>query len=476
MNKRKVMVVVTVLVLIAALLSVVPVFAQTKCSKETPCPIEVWVIFADHRYDWAVDAANRFNELYPQYKVTMVQQKNYDEVIKNYVLAKEQNKVPAIAQIYDIGTQFSVDSGYFKFADDIIAGRKDVLGQPVNFDDILDVIRNYYTVNGKWASVAWNTSSTIMYNNMDIMKKVGVTEPPKTWGDLKALCQKLQPMIDSKELDGCATWSIDDWYTEQWMAQQNEFLVNNENGRKERATEVLATGEGMVNITKFYQELYAKKWYVYTGIRKDTEAAQIFGTQKVAVYMTSSAGARGILAVAKDKGVNVVTSPQIYNEGKGYTGNILGGATMWVSNGLDKEVEDGAMAFLLWFSNTENAASWHTASGYVPIRKSAFELLQNLKPGNNLLWNLKEKKREDIPGTNWFQDNPNFATASNQLSNSKVTNATRGALLGTFVETRPILEKAIEEAMLSGNDPLPILQKAKDDADKILKDYNELHS
>src|SRR5262249_8505810 len=151
-----------------------------------------------------------------------------------------------------------------------------------------------------------------------------------------------------------------------------------------------------------------------------------------AIYLNSSAGARGIMAAAAEQKVNIVTSPFVYNEAKGYTGNILGGATMWVSDGLDKEVEDGAMAFLLWWSNTENAASWHTASGYVPIRNSSLDLLKNLKPGNNILWNIKDKKREDIPVANWFEANPAFATATNQLNASKDTPATRGALLGTF--------------------------------------------
>ena len=161
-------------------LSVVPAAAQDKCTKETPCQIDIWIIFSDHRYDWAVDAGNRFMEKHPEFKINFVQQKSYDESIKNYVLAKEQNQVPTIVQTYEIGTQFSLDSGYFKFADDIIAGRKDVLGEPVNFDDILPVIRNYYTVNGKWASVPWNTSTAITYSNMDILSKVGITEPPKT--------------------------------------------------------------------------------------------------------------------------------------------------------------------------------------------------------------------------------------------------------------------------------------------------------
>lgn len=473
---RKLLVLVVALMMSATILTVAPVAAQAaKCTKETPCQIDIWIIFADHRYDWAVDAGNRFMEVHPEYKINFVQQKSYDESIKNYVLAKEQNQVPTIVQTYEIGTQFSLDSGYFKFADDIIAGRKDVLGVPVNFEDIIPVIRNYYTINDKWASVPWNTSTAITYSNMDILNKVGITEPPKTWGEMKADCAKLQPLVDSKEIDGCATWELDDWYYEQWMAQQNELLTNNDNGRSARATEVRVDSEGSLNIVKFYQDMYANKYYVYTGLGKNG-SSQVFSTGKAAFFFNSSAGARGIMAAAAEQKMNIVTSPLVYNEEKGYTGNILGGATMWVSAGLDTEVEDGAMAFLLYFSNTENSASWHTASGYVAIRQSSLELLQNLKPGNNILWNIKDKKREDIPGTNWFKDNPAFETATNQLNASKDTPATRGALLGTFVETRPIINQAIEEMMLKGGDPAPYMANVKTQLDQMLQEYNDLHS
>ena len=53
------------------------------------------------------------------------------------------------------------------------------------------------------------------------------------------------------------------------------------------------------------------------------------------------------------------------------------------------------MAFLLFFSNTENSASWHQVSGYVP--------------GAQQLGGACWKKQ------GWYAENPNFLTASIQL-------------------------------------------------------------
>jgi sn-glycerol 3-phosphate transport system substrate-binding protein len=128
---------------------------------------------------------------------------------------------------------------------------------------------------------------------------------------------------------------------------------------------------------------------------------------------------------------------------------------MWLLDGLDPAVEEGALAFLLYFTNTENAASWHQTTGYLPIRLSAVELLES---------------------EGWFEENPNFYTASDQINNSTVTPATQGALLGTYVETRDIVTQAIEDLMLAGGDPAERMAQASADANALLADYNALYA
>jgi sn-glycerol 3-phosphate transport system substrate-binding protein len=109
---------------------------------------------------------------------------------------------------------------------------------------------------------------------------------------------------------------------------------------------------------------------------------------------------------------------------------------------------------LLWFTNTENIAEWHKVTGYLPLRNSSVELLE--KEG-------------------WFQKNPNFLTAVEQIRETTVTPATRGALLGTFPQTRNIVTRVMEELMLQGGDPVAAMKAAKAEADKLLKEYNALY-
>jgi sn-glycerol 3-phosphate transport system substrate-binding protein len=172
------------------------------------------------------------------------------------------------------------------------------------------------------------------------------------------------------------------------------------------------------------------------------------------MILTSSANAGSIMASAAENDVEVITSPMIYDKDYGSVGNLIGGATMWISDGLSPQVEEGAMAFLLYFSNTKNSALWHQASGYIPIRYSSIDLLNT---------------------EGWYAENPNFYVASIQINSTVVTPATQGAVFGTFVETRDLVTQAIEDAMLKGGDVAEILAEAETEANIALKAYNSAY-
>jgi sn-glycerol 3-phosphate transport system substrate-binding protein len=222
--------------------------------------------------------------------------------------------------------------------------------------------------------------------------------------------------------------------------------------------------------------MYNEGYYVYSGVQRDWPGTvQAFSTQSVPFIMTSSASARGIVESAAENGFTVETSNMVYDAEVGWTGNIIGGATMWITDGLEPEVEEGALAFLLYFSNTENAASWHITSGYIPLRDSSIELLEDIPEDNNLDWDFENNTRTAAPAGNWFEQNPNFRTASEQLGNSEITTATRGAIFGTFVETRNIITQAIEDAMLLDGNVEEIMTAAEEEANILLEEYNLLY-
>ncbi|MCJ2542838.1 extracellular solute-binding protein [Thermostichus vulcanus] len=421
---------------------------------QSPTDVKVWIAFTDNRLDWAREKAAEFNEQFPQYNVTVEGYGNYEEIQQATDLAIQQNAAPAVVQWFEVGTQRARDFGYFKSIADALGDRTEVNGIPVDFDDFIEPVVSYYTLDGKFTSMPWNSSSPILYSNTAILEKAGIDTPPATWQEVEAACEKIMALPDAPQ--GCITWPNHGWFYEQWMAQQDAVLANNGNGREGRATELFLDSEPSIAIASWWQSMEDQGYYVYSGRQRDWAATeQAIQTGTVAMAITSSADAANITNAAKENNIDIVTTRMPYNAETGWTGNLIGGASLWLVKDLPKEVEEGALSFMLWLNNTENAAEWHQVTGYLPIRESSVKLLES---------------------QGWFEENPNFYTASDQINNSTVTTATRGALLGPFPQIRDVITQTMEDLMLKGGDPAQAMAQANQQANQLLAEYNSLYN
>lgn len=439
------------LAVVMALMALTPVMAQDKIE------IPVWVAFTDNRLDWARERAVEFNELYPQYNVTVEGYASYEELFQAAALAFEQGTQPAIVQYFEAATQDARDANFngvphFKSIAEAFGDRAEVNGLPVNFDDFVDLVRAYYTLDGSYTSFPWNTSSAIMFTNENLLAAAGIETVPATWAEIEAACEAIMALEDAPE--HCITWPNHGWFFEQAVAQEGADLVNNGNGREARATETLVNNEAAVNFVTWWKDLQDKGYYIYTGVQRDwTGTYNAFVAQDVAFLIYSSSDTTLLTNDARAAGFEALASFFPYNQDAEYFGNLIGGASLWLANGLSTEVEDGALTFLLHFTNTENAASWHQLTGYVPVTKSAIELLE---------------------GEGWFEENPNSAVAGEQLAASVPSSATAGAIVGSFPKIRDIVTTAIEEVLVNGRDVTEALTAAKELADEELSFYNAL--
>jgi sn-glycerol 3-phosphate transport system substrate-binding protein len=438
------------MVILAAL--AVPAFAQ-----EEPIEIPVWIAFTDYRLDWARERAAEFNEAFPQYNVTVEGYANYEDILTAANLAFEQGTQPAIVQFFEAGTQDARDANFegtpfFKPIEEAIAGREEINGLPVVLDDYVAPVVSYYSLDGQFTSMPWNTSSAIMFVNQTMLDAAGVEAIPTTWEEIEAACAAIMALEDAPA--NCITWPNHGWFFEQSVAQQGADLVNNGNGREARATETFVASDAAINYVQWWKDLQDAGYYIYTGVQLDwTGTYNAFIAQDVAMLIYSSSDTTALTNDGAEAGFEVVAAPMPYNQETGYTGNLIGGASLWLANGLAPEVEDGALTFLLDFTNTENAADWHKVTGYIPITNSAIELLEE---------------------EGWFEENPNSRVASEQLANSEQTSATAGALVGAFPGIRNAVTTAIEDILVNGTDVTEALTAAQDEANTLLEEYNLL--
>jgi sn-glycerol 3-phosphate transport system substrate-binding protein len=423
---------------------------------QEPVQVDVWVAFDDYRLDWSNEVAAAFNEMFPQYNVVVTGGHSYEEMFAQVAVAAEQGELPAVVHFFEAGTQDARDSGLFKPVADAIGDRTEINGLEINLDDIIGPVRAYYTLDDKFTSFPWNTSSAIWFSNMTILEKAGVTTPPATWAEVEAVCEKVMALDDAPEF--CFSWPNHGWFFEQWLAQQNALFVNNGNGRDERATEVAFNSDAGVAILAWLDDMINKGYLYYSGAQGGdswTTVDQAYQTQQIAMAAYSSSDTTLYTNMGLDNGFVTVASFLPYNQEVGWTGNLIGGGTLWLTDGLDPAVEEGALTFLVYFSNPENAASWHQLTGYIAIRNSANEMLE---------------------ADGWFEQYPNQTVAAQQLADSEVTPATSGALVGGFPAIRNLVTAAIDRVLLTDDDPATVLAEAAEEANVIIEEYNLLNA
>ncbi len=420
-----------------------------------PILIEFWTGFTDYRQEYAAEKAAEFNALHPEYNVVATGIGSYNEVFEAAVLAVDSGSPPELIHFFEAATRQALDAvdaagnPIFKSVSEAIAGRTEILGVPVVLDSVISAARNYYTVDGSFYSMPWNTSTTVMFNNMDILNAAGITEPPATWDDVTAACEAIAALPDAP--NGCITWPNHSWFVEQALGQQGELLANADNGRTDRATEVFLESDGMIDYLSWWKDLSDAGYYTYTGVVRDwggTSNAYLAGEVAMLVYSSSD-------TTFFDEETTFTNQASFMpsNGDVDYIGNLIGGATIWMLAGQDQAQEDGALAFMNFFSNPENAAEWHQLPGYEPITSDSQDVLA---------------------AEGWYDTSPNSKVSADQLAAAQNTPASLGALIGDFVSIRDIITAAIEDILVNDLDVATRMAQANIEANKTLAEYEAL--
>ena len=436
--------------------------SDSEATADDPVTVQMWIAFSDDsRLGFTQGKAAEFNANHPEYVVEVTSFDSYNTVFEQAQLAIDDGNPPEIIHFFEAATQEALDAvdgdgdSIFKSVTEALDGRTEVAGEPVVITDVVSAATKYYTIDDSLYSMPWNTSSTTMFSNMDILNAAGITEPPATWAEVETACTAIMALPDAPS-EGCITWPNHGWFFEQSLGQAGTDLANNDNGRSDRATEVYLDSDAAIEYVQWWSDLEDAGQYVYTGTQRDWGGTSTaFSAQNVAMLVYSSSDTRVITASGVENGFDVKSSFMPYNQDRDYSGNLIGGATLWMANGLTTAEEDGALAFMNFFSNPENAAAWHQETGYIPITNAAVALLE---------------------AEGWFSESPNSAVASAQLDAAADTPASTGALLGNFVAIRDVITGAIEDILVNNADVDTRMKSATADAQSLLDDYNELYS
>jgi sn-glycerol 3-phosphate transport system substrate-binding protein len=398
------------------------------------------------------DLARRFNASQSEVKVKLAFQGTSDENMAKVLASLQAGQPPTIAYLDEIQAQRLIDSGGFRPVQDFIDQEK------YDLSDFDPKTIQFYTVNGKLWAMPISLAVPLLYYNKLPFREVGLDpdKPPKDLDELKEVSQKFVKRDSHGNLTrtGMAL-DINPWYLEVVMAEHGDLYVNNENGRKGRATEVEWDGPTGQAFFQWWHDMVKDGLAINVG-RNPTGADALLpvGTGQVVMTRASSSGLRSVVDVLEgglaqtEVELGIAPLPGIPG-GTGYS--AVYSRALWFAKDRPEAEQEAGWKFVKWLMEPEQQAEWFAGSGYLPTRNSSYDL----------------PAAQDI-----MAKYPGFRVAKDLFLSSPVTPATLGPLLGPFNEVREAMLQGLEETVVRDKDPVTAINDAAKEANEIIEDYN----
>jgi sn-glycerol 3-phosphate transport system substrate-binding protein len=422
-------------------------------------PFVIDVVLSEYPFPGFLDPvrkrAEEFELAHPEYRVN-IQGCYYEDIPAEISRLALAGTPPTIASYYSGASQQAIDTitadgrPLFTSVARQIAGRTEILGEPVILDDLIAACLGFYTIGGEIAAVPLTLSTMLLYTNTTILRAAGVTDVPRTWAELTSACAAVAGLDGGPEFP--VTWPDDGKLFQQAVAQQGGVFIDNDNGRTDRATTVDLTTDEIMSYVDWWRNLNEQGWFLYTGEFEDwLGSIKAFTEQRVAFRFGSSFEIAFMTNVGKTGGFDVTASNLPHNEAVEPTGNWIGGDALWLTDGLDPALRDGALAFIQYLNSPRNGAEWHKGNGSTPATYGAIAVLEE---------------------EGWFDEQPLHRVANNQLERIGDTPGSNGPVFPGSHGIQTAIMAAMEDVLLHGAEPLARFTRATAEAQKALDAYN----
>ncbi len=407
-----------ILTTIGFILTMVPLSALGE-----PVTIDWWFAHGGRLGEKVQSIVADFNASQSQYKVVATYKGNYHDTMTAGIAAFRSKNPPHILQVFEVGTaSMMAAKGAIKPVYDVMAAS----GLPWSPNVYLPTVTGYYTTpDGKMLSLPFNSSTPVLYYNVEAFEKAGLDpdKPPKTWEEVEAYARKL---VAAGYPGGFSTAWISWIHLENFSAWHNTPFGTKANGFDGLDTEFVFNGPLQVKHVQKLADWQKENIFVYGGRRNKGNAK--FAAGEVAMYTESSAGYAGFKKTCQFP-FRTAMLPH-WSDAKGAPQNtIIGGASLWVMQGHSDAEYKGVAAFFNYLSKPEVQADWHQFTGYLPITMAAYELTRQ---------------------QGFYAQNPDMETALKQMTLNNPTKNSRGLRFGNFVQMRAIMYDTLE-AIFAGN-------------------------
>jgi sn-glycerol 3-phosphate transport system substrate-binding protein len=374
--------------------------------------------------------AKEFTQLHPHITVKPVYTGSYADTTVKAQAGVQSKNPPDVAVLLSTELYSLLDMDAILPLDDFIAKESgDYLS------DFYPAFMANSQTEGHTYSIPFQRSTIVLYYNKELFKAAGLDpeKAPQTWEEMRDYAKKLTK-------DG--TWGLEipvsgfAYWMFQTFALQNGDNLMSPDGKK-----VMFDTPENVEALQFWSDLAMKDKVMPQGVTEWGTVPSDFIEGKTAMMYHTTGNLSNVKNNAKfDFGVSFLPQNKSY-------GSPTGGGNFYIFKGINEKKQEAAWEFIKFMTETERAAQWSIDTGYVAVKKSAYETER-----------MKSYAADFSPAL-VARDQLEYAAAElSTHNNGKVSKALSDQL----------------QAVLTGTaQPAEALKKAQEEADKALAPFNK---
>lgn len=415
-----------------------------------PVEIHWWHAMRGARGEVVDNIVKVFNDSQKDFKVVATYKGAYDEVVNAGIAAVRAKKHPHILQSFEVGTQTMMLSGAIYPVYQLMKDK----GYNIDWSSYLQPVLSYYMdADGNLMSMPFNSSTPVMYYNVDLFKKAGIPmlskTDPVTWDEMGEITAKL---IKSGVPGGMVTaWQS--WtQVENYSAIHNLEFASKSNGYEGLDCELKINNDKVVNHIARLKKWMDDKRFFYGGQKYQGPKSE-FIAQNAGIYIDSISGIAKIKKAVKDFKWDVAPLP-VEAWMKEPQNSIIGGASLWVFKGHKDKDYEGVAAFMKHLARSDMQILWHKETGYFPITINAYDQLK---------------------ADGYYKEFPYQEVGVKQLTRKTPTKISRGLRLGYFIQIRNIINEELELVWNGSKTPKEAMDNAVKRSNVKLREFENIY-
>ncbi|MBU2980618.1 extracellular solute-binding protein [Lentibacter algarum] len=318
--------------------------------------------------DTVNEIAKGFNASQDEYKITPSFKGTYEETLTAGIAAFRAGEQPNVLQVFDAGAATVIGAkGATMAVQDLLESN----GVEFNIEDYISGVRYFYAdADGKMIGMPFNSSSPVMYYNVQALEKAGVT-PPKTWEEFQTVTA---PALKDAGYVAMTQSHLPWVFVENFMSRNDMPFATNDNGYNgAEGTKILTnTPELKAHFTamadwkeKGYFEWFGTGW-------GDNQTP--FEEGKVGIWFGSSGSFGGLSKQDLPFDFSATYLPYWESVTTEPKQTFIGGAALFAMAGKSDEENKATTEFFKYLTSPEVQYMWHRETGYVPITTAAYDM------------------------------------------------------------------------------------------------------